>query len=537
MSTEIDCLVIGHNQMSFTDYVGDLRQMGDRAGAFRDVNLSFYEQDGAIVSCRSHFNKYHLRQGSEAEFSYDNIFSATVAYLCTFLNRHGLSADYVNSYQEGRDTLIHTLTHKRVRSVAITTTYYVVSLPITDIVQTIRKYSPETRIIIGGPHIKTQHQIHDPESFLFTLHQIGADLYVVSSQGEQTLVKAVRALKSGAPFAGIANLIYLDGPEYRLNAITDESNNLSQNPVDWSLFSHDLGYNGRKMVMVRTANSCPFSCSFCSFPAHAGPYRYIDPSEICRELDQLDALGDVRSVTFIDDTFNVPIGRFREILKLLCQKRYRFRWNCNFRAQHADEEIVALMKEAGCEGVFLGIESGCDTILKNMNKRSRVENYSRGISWLRKHGIMTYASFIIGFPGETADTIRETQAFIESAQPDFFRAQLWYYDTMTPIHEQAEHFGLSNSQFEWAHDTMTSQEAADWVDHLHREVEHSVWLPQNDFDYPSLFNLLSRGWQVEQIKEMLRAFNARVRLKLRVSGTTSRQTVDSELLSAAAFNF
>jgi len=534
MASQIDCLVIGHNQMSFVEYVADLRRMGERSGAFRDVNLSFYEDGDEIVSCRDHFNKHCLRPG-EPELSYDNIFSATVSYLCSFLHRAGLSYDYVNSYQEARDALIRTLREKQVRTVAITTTYYVVPLPITDIVQTIRCYSPETKIIIGGPYVQTQYKIHEQDSFLYLLQQIGADQYVVSSQGEQALIAVVEAERAGRSCEGINNVVYRDGAGYRLNPITDESNDLKDNPVDFRLFADDLGAARRKMVMVRTVNSCPFACAFCSFPAHAGPYRYLEPGDICRELDQLEELG-VTSVTFIDDTFNVPISRFRAILEVLRKRKYSFRWNCNFRSQHSDEEAIALMKECGCEGVFLGIESGSDTILRNMNKKSRVANYRQGVSWLKKHGIMTYASFIVGFPGETEETIAETVDFIETAQPDFFRAQLWYYDTMTPIHRQAAAYGLRNSQFEWAHDTMTAPEAADWIDHMHSNIRNSVWLPQNDFDYPSLFNLLSRSWTVGEIKAFLRDFNEKVSAKL-ARGPGLAPEFSSSLLADAAFNF
>lgn len=267
------------------------------------------------------------------------------------------------------------------------------------------------------------------------------------------------------------------------------------------------------MVMVRTAKSCPFSCSFCSFPAHAGAYRYLSVDDLCKELDQINENETINSVTFIDDTFNVPLTRFKEMLHRFIEKKYRFKWNCNFRCQYADDESVQLMKEAGCEGVFLGIESGSDSILKNMNKSTTVDAYRRGISLLKKSDILTYASFIIGFPGETNETVKETISFIETVRPDFFRAQLWYYDTMSPIHLESSKYDLKNTQFEWSHKSMNALEAANWVDYLFKNVSGAVWLPQNDFDFPSIFNLLSRGWTTQNIKEMVIAFNAKVRNK------------------------
>jgi hypothetical protein len=110
---------------------------------------------------------------------------------------------------------------------------------------------------------------------------------------------------------------------------------------------------------------------------------------------------------------------------------------------------------------------------------------------------------------------------------------------MTPIHDEAEKYGLENSQFEWSHKTMNAVQAADWVDYLHRNIKNSVWLPQNDFDFPSLFNLLSRGWNVQQIKDMLRAFNEKVGRKLQQQHQPGEDKayLDEEMLLATNFAF
>jgi len=508
---DVDCLIIGNNQMEFASYVKALRNMGKRSSAFRDVSLSFYEEDGQVVSCRDYYNQLYEDAGSLPSMSYDNILSATIAYLGSFLHQHGLRFEFINSYQEERQRLIDILTTKRVRAVAITTTYYVFALPILEIMECIKEHAPDVKVIVGGPHINTQHKVNAKAEFEFLLRKIGADFYVISSQGERALVDILSALRDDRPTDGIANSIAVTLNGTSELKQTSEETDLANHPIDWTLFRPAILDGQRRMVMTRTAVSCPFSCSFCSFPAHAGAYRYLDPELICRELDQLEDLGEVSSVTFIDDTFNVPINRFEQILRILIDRKYSFRWNCNLRLQHVNEPIIAMLKEAGCEGVFLGLESGSDTILKNMNKKSTSNSYLMGLEWLKRYGIMSYASFIIGFPGETRDTVMETVDLIETGTPDFFRAQLWYYDKMTPIHDREKHFGLKNSQFEWEHATMTAPAAGDWIEFMHANIRNSVWLPQNDFDYPSLFNLLSRGWSVDEIKVFLRKFNEKVR--------------------------
>ncbi len=420
----------------------------------------------------------------------------------------------------------------------MTTTYYVAAFPLMEVVEFVRSVNPDVKIIVGGPFIRNQFLLHDRAGFGYLVRQIGADFYIVSDQGEAALVRTLQALKSGKSFDGIDNLIHAEGDSYVAGRMWPEENELASNPVDWRLFFD----TPRKMVMVRTAKSCPFSCSFCSFPKNAGPYRYMDPAEIWKGLDYIESLGCVNSVTFIDDTFNVPPRRFETVLRGLLDRRYSFRWNCNFRCQFATKETVALMKAAGCEGVFLGLESGSDSILKNMNKQTTSQAYRRGLALLKDAGIMTYGSFIVGFPGETEETVIETLRFIEEVQPDFFRTQLWYFDTTTPIQKEAAKYGLKNSHFEWSHNTMTALEAAAWVEHFHRTVENSTWLPQNDFDFPSLFCLTSRGWSTEQVKNALREFNAMVLhqmsvpAKIETQGSETR-FIDHALVADATLQF
>lgn len=533
---EIDCLILGNNQMVFDEYVNSIKRMGENSGAFRDLNLSYFEEDGQVYSCTRYVNEHFLLPG-EIAMSYDNIFSGTISYLGSFLDKEGFSFEYINSFQEGKEELRKLLCEKHILSIAITTTYYVSVLPILEVIQFIKKYNQTAKIIIGGPFIDTQYRINNENAFRFLLDQFGADCYVVSSQGEQTLVSILDAIKNNKPLEDVPNLIYKRGEKYHINPIREEDSDLGENMVQWKLFSHQIEQKQQRMLMVRSAKSCPFSCTFCSFPERAGKYRYVDPETLCSELDAINRIGIVNSVTFIDDTFNVPLRRYKEILNEMIARNYAFKWNCNFRCQYADDEVVSLMKKSGCEGVFLGIESGSDRILKNMNKSATAEHYRKGIELLKGQGILTYASFIVGFPGETEETVMETFQFIESTKPDFFRVQLWYYDTMTPIFHEAEKYGLKNSQFEWAHNTMNAEEAAYWMDYFHANISNSTWLPQNDFDFPSIFNLLSRGWSIPKMKEVIQEFNEKVLLKNHTNKVIKGGFLDQQMLSDSDFSF
>ena len=209
----------------------------------------------------------------------------------------------------------------------------------------------------------------------------------------------------------------------------------------------------------------------------------MDLDRLEAELDSMRALNDVQNVVFIDDTFNVPLPRFKDICRLMIKKNYQFNWFSYFRCGNSDKEAVELMAESGCKGVFLGIESGSQQILKNMNKAVTVEKYIKGVELLHRYNILTFDSFIIGFPGETRETVDETIAFIKESRPDYYRAQLWYCEPGTPIEHQRERYGITGDGFVWSHATMDSLDAMDHIDRLFLTINESVWLPQWSFDF------------------------------------------------------
>jgi hypothetical protein len=210
----------------------------------------------------------------------------------------------------------------------------------------------------------------------------------------------------------------------------------------------------------------------------------------------------------------VPKERFKEILRMMIRNNYGFKWNSFFRSDHSDEEAIELMGKAGCEGVFLGIESGSDVMLKTMNKTSRRHNYLKAIPLLREAGVSTHANFIVGFPGETRETVAESVSLIEEARPDFFRAQLWYADPVTPIWKKKDEYGVKGMAFNWSHNTMDYQTACDLVEDMFINVKNSVWLQQHGFEQWSCFYLQRKGMTLNQVKNFLRSFNAIVKEKL-----------------------
>jgi anaerobic magnesium-protoporphyrin IX monomethyl ester cyclase len=511
----IDCLFIGHNQIDFETYEQSVREMGVNSGAYRDVNKNFLSYNGKNYNASDVFNLFCNHEDSSYNSNepvrMGESFNNGIGYLGTYLHRRGFTFDYINTFQDKKEKLAEKFGKNNILTIAILTTFYVSVLPILEILEFIRNHNKSAKIIIGGPFVATKARTLEPAGLLYLLRSMGADVYVNSSQGEATLVQLLKAFKQdhNPELTPIPNIYIKNNDDYVSTPIQMEDNNLCENMVNWSLFPDAGNY-----VNIRTGISCPFSCSFCGFPEHAGKYQTAKVEAVEKELTSLENLGTVQSIHFVDDTFNVPPERFKQILRMMIKNKYSFKWNAFFRCQYADREMVELMKESGCESAFLGLESGNDQILKNMNKSVNVEKYLKGIELLKEYSITTLGNFIIGFPGETDQTVKETKQFIRECGIDFYRAQLWYCEPITPIYRQKEKFGIKGEHFEWSHNTMDSRTASVYVDNIIKSLEQPTLYPQYYFDYDNLVQLLHKGLNLEQVHQYLRSFANGIKEKL-----------------------
>jgi p-methyltransferase len=122
---------------------------------------------------------------------------------------------------------------------------------------------------------------------------------------------------------------------------------------------------------------------------------------------------------------------------------------------------------------------------------------------LRRNGILTFGSFITGFPGETDETVQETIDFIRSTRPDYYRSQMWYCEPGTPIQNERQKYQIDGEGFVWSHATMDSMEAMDHIDRMFLEVEESVWLPQWSFDFWIIPYLMGKGINLDRFRQFM----------------------------------
>jgi radical SAM PhpK family P-methyltransferase len=518
---DLDCVVAGHRDGGFAAHEEMLRLRGVRSGDYRNLRMDFITLDGRKLPYLEAFN--HL---AGQLWHWTELPQVAPYYLASFLTRHGLRARAAGFYPGKRADLERAVERSGV--VALTTTLYLSPLAARAAVADVRAINPGATVVVGGPLVDNLH-FHLGESDLaMILSDIGADVYVLERLGERTLTDLVTALRDGGGMDGVKNC-YLPGPSgWRFTGAEPEVVPPDEAYIDWRLFdAAELG----PTAQTRTARSCAFACSFCDYPVRAGPLALAGIETVERELHQLRDLG-VRNVVFIDDTFNVPAGRFKELCRMMIRNRFDFRWYSYFRCANArDEETFDLMRESGCEAVFLGIEAGDDGILANMHKAATLDRYRYGMEQLHRRGITTFASFIVGFPGETDATVGRMIDFINETRPTFYRGEIWYYNHRSPIHREQERFALQGTGYRWRHATMDWSEACDQVERLFGGVTGSTWLPMYDLDFWILPYLAGKGISAAPLRDFVARCNRLLAMELNPErfGPEERDRVEQEL--------
>lgn len=163
--------------------------------------------------------------------------------------------------------------------------------------------------------------------------------------------------------------------------------------------------DGMKTTSIIATYGCPFDCDFCSRPIFGDLFRRRNLEVVLEEVEQIRQLG-YDTLWVADDNFTLNLN----YLKQFCQRMIgrNIKWSCLSRVTGINREIIGLMKEAGCRRVYLGLETGSRETLQLMNKKATLEQGIKAVNLFHENGIEAAAFFIVGYPGETVESIEET---------------------------------------------------------------------------------------------------------------------------------
>jgi radical SAM superfamily enzyme YgiQ (UPF0313 family) len=276
-----------------------------------------------------------------------------------------------------------------------------------------KEVCPDAKVLMGGPHatfadkqILTDEKAVDiivrgeGEETILELAKQSPELQKVSDVKGITFRKDNQIIQApGRPF--IQNLDALPRPAYKYV------------PVEKYRIA------GRKLLPIMSSRGCPFQCSFCVASQMFGArFRARSPKNVLDELEWLRDEYGAEGIAFQDDTLTFDRKRAMEICDGIIERKINLPWGCGTRADVVTKEVLAKMSKAHCNETCFGVESGCQRIRDSLKKKVTTEQCENAIKWAKEAGIFVTVSVILGYPGETKETLQETLDFVRRVEPD-----------------------------------------------------------------------------------------------------------------------
>lgn len=267
-------------------------------------------------------------------------------------------------------------------------------------------------IIIGGPH----PTIYRNEVFR---HCPEIDFAVIG-EGEITALELISALVSGGGIDGISGVISGTVQNQDRPFIAD----ISHLPIpDRSLLRNELYrypfFRSSPVTTMFTSRGCPYSCIFCDKSVFGNGWRARSAQSVLEELDAVVNRFKIKSVILYDDLFTLKKERVVEICEGIIRNNFKFEWKCEGRVNIVDEQVLKLMKRAGCSMIAYGVENGNQAALDYLEKGVVLADIENAFRKTREAGIKTMAYFILGIPVNSYEDELRTIEFAKRLNPDY----------------------------------------------------------------------------------------------------------------------
>jgi radical SAM superfamily enzyme YgiQ (UPF0313 family) len=294
-----------------------------------------------------------------------------------------------------------------------------------DIVRALRESGSTAPIVIGGSAVNVS-----PGD---TLRYLEAD-YALVGEGEDAMPELAHALETKQSLATVKGLLMPGRGSTSLLPILDTGRLVRGEPPTGRAVVHDFSSSARSEAFrfvdlkkyaarggpypIQSKRGCALKCSYCVYNNIEGhAYRLRSAAEVVDEIEEAIENG-ARSVDFVDSTFNLPLSHSRALCEELARRPLPVELSTmGLNPAGVTSELVQAMKRAGFKSVMCTPESASETTLASLNKGFKKHVLERAARALREAGIPTYWFFMLGAPGETIDTVRETLAFCEEHVP------------------------------------------------------------------------------------------------------------------------
>jgi len=284
------------------------------------------------------------------------------------------------------------------------------------VVKEVKKALPDTKVIFIGTHVTTM-----PKP---TLKEEAVD-YVIVGEPDFILRDVINALEDKEDIEKIRGVAFRKNGEIIITGMGHTIDNLDDVPFPARELIPNAEYfnpvaKRLPYTTMLSSRGCPALCTFCSAVTLYGhKFRARSPKNVVDEIEQCVKELGIREVFFRDETFTFNKKRAIEICKEMIDRKIDITFIINSRVNTVDDDTLYWLKKAGCHLIKFGVESGSQQILDNIKKGEKLETIRNAYKMCKKIGFETWAFFILGLPGETKDTIKNTIKFAKEIDPDF----------------------------------------------------------------------------------------------------------------------
>ncbi len=284
-----------------------------------------------------------------------------------------------------------------------------------EIAKLIKEVLPNLPILVGGPHISSMGMITMKRSPMFDI--------AVINEGEQAISKLLPLLDTNQSVKDVAGIIYKnDKGELIQTAPGEIQRDLDKLPMPtWDILPKFpkgylltiYDYPKGPTATFSASRGCPFKCEFCDTSTFGAKIRYYSPAKVFEIMNHLRDKYNIQHLQFVDDLFVANKKRIGELCDLIIESNFKMTWSCTARVDTINQEILMKMKKAGCWEISYGLETGSNEMLTSMRKAITVEQSEQAINQTAQAGIRCKGLFMLGYPGETMETIEQTKAFVQ----------------------------------------------------------------------------------------------------------------------------
>ncbi len=420
-----------------------------------------------------------LRDGREIfEVGTDDILS--IGYVAAYAAGRGHDVEVADMYTWPWEKVTEFITHVHPDIVAVACSHTNDRGSAYQVAQFAKELSGAIKVVFGGHHSSAMaKQI---------VRHLPVDVVVVG-EGEETFEELIRTWEKNGKIRDVKGIVFMEGDAVVETAKRPSLQNLDVLPfpirgeipksrtiaTTFPSPLHRLKYKGKSIgsricASMSTSRGCPYKCRFCSVTTFWGAtWRMRSPRNVVDEIELLVKKHGVQHIHFFDDIFTITPQRVIEICHEIDRRGIEVTWNNMTRVDTVSEDLAYWMRASGCMWTSFGIETGDDTVMKNINKQINNERIIKAFDIFRRQGIATVALMMVGNPGETRASIEETKKLMRRIRPDLIVTAKTMVMPATDLYEQAKTAHVINDDF-WLTDAPSPCYTVD-----HNEAQLDLW--------------------------------------------------------------